>query len=137
MQDKISNVSTRDICERLRNVWEAKSNRHLAEILGVGSTTVNTWVRINTIPIKECIYTSQEKGISLDWLVTGKESSESLSDSSLEGVIKETLIDAFEIDVIPNLDAQMMNILTKMLMKNISQAKDEQRNKLLEEQRAG
>ncbi|MFD1384305.1 S24 family peptidase [Rhodanobacter aciditrophus] len=61
-----------DVIERLRQVHNAESNTQLCEALGVSASGVKNWKNRNVIPYKEVCTTALEKGVSLEWLLTGK-----------------------------------------------------------------
>ena len=122
MQSLNSEISIRDICERLRTAWEVNTNRDLGRILEIGETTPGSWISRDKLPFKECIKTAQLKSVSLDSLIFGTEKAEPLNalcNESLDAGIQEALIDALEIDVLPELDAQLLQILTKMISRSV------------------
>ncbi|RDL43703.1 hypothetical protein DN730_13230 [Marinomonas piezotolerans] len=61
-----------DVIDRLKEIHGADHYKHLAEILGVSKSGVQNWKDRNVIPYKEVCTTALEKGISLQWLLTGK-----------------------------------------------------------------
>lgn len=70
-----------DVLDRLREIHNAAHNKQLSEILGVGQSTVQNWKSRNVIPYKEVCDAVMEKGISMEWLLTGKGSKMELSNT--------------------------------------------------------
>lgn len=68
------------VLERLRSVYRAKSNLELGKVLNLSRNAANQWKARNTIPYKEVCEASLNKGVSLEWLLTGKGSRFNLSD---------------------------------------------------------
>lgn len=61
-----------DVLDRLRDIHNAAHNKQLSEILGIGQSTVQNWKSRNVIPYKEVCDAVMEKGVSMEWLLTGK-----------------------------------------------------------------
>lgn len=70
---KKAEVLSDDVKERLKIVLDAKTDKDLADILGISPPSVSGWKKQNTIPYKECAKVAFEKNISLDWLIFGIE----------------------------------------------------------------
>lgn len=70
-----------DILFRLRKLYGAKTNKDLAVALELSPSRISRW---NTgeqeIPTEALVRVSIEKGVSMDWLLFGKEQSPALSD---------------------------------------------------------
>ncbi|WP_417842154.1 LexA family transcriptional regulator [Terasakiella sp.] len=61
-----------EVIERLKDAHEVETDKQLSEILGVSKTGVFNWRSRDVIPYKEVCSTALEKGITLQWLLTGK-----------------------------------------------------------------
>ncbi|ECK4012112.1 phage repressor protein CI [Salmonella enterica] len=74
--------NTQDVIERISSAYGVSTQRALAEVLGVPSNSVSTWVQRNSFPGKAIIQCSLDTGADLNWLLTGQVSSLHLQDSS-------------------------------------------------------
>lgn len=57
---------------RLMSLFNVDSDSGLAKALDVNRQTLASWRKRNSVPYSICITLAEEKGISLDWLLTGK-----------------------------------------------------------------
>ena len=72
------------IIERLKEIHEVKTNKDLSLLVGLASTAAHQWKARNVIPYREIVQAHTEKGISIEWLLTGKgEKMESANTSKL------------------------------------------------------
>lgn len=67
-----SKISAESVIERLKQLFEVKTDQELAGILGVSKPTISSWRQRNSVSHTICIQISQEKNISLDWLLAGE-----------------------------------------------------------------
>lgn len=74
-------LNTQDVIERISSAYGVSTQKALAEVLGVPSNSVSTWVQRNSFPGKAIIQCSLDTGADLNWLLTGKISSLNLQDS--------------------------------------------------------
>jgi phage repressor protein C with HTH and peptisase S24 domain len=65
-------MNTNDVIDRLKSVYKCKSDKELAETIGVAPSNVSQWKARNTTPYKEVCETSVNKGVSVNWLLTGQ-----------------------------------------------------------------
>jgi phage repressor protein C with HTH and peptisase S24 domain len=65
-------VDTDEVVSRLRAVYKCRNNKELAEKLNIFPANISKWKSRNTIPYKEVCETSVEKGVSVNWLLTGQ-----------------------------------------------------------------
>lgn len=65
-------MNTNDVIDRLKSVYRCKSDRELAETIGVAPSNVSQWKARNTTPYKEVCETSVKKGVSVNWILTGQ-----------------------------------------------------------------
>lgn len=72
----INVISTEEILKRLGSVLGTTTDIELAKALGVASQTVSTWRNRNKIPYDKALEISTNKGVSLDWIIFGTESSQ-------------------------------------------------------------
>ncbi|MBK8638049.1 MAG: helix-turn-helix domain containing protein [Chromatiaceae bacterium] len=61
-----------DVLDRLRQILGVKNDTDLAEALGKAKNTISTWRARNTKPFEICEQIADQRGISLDWLLTGE-----------------------------------------------------------------
>ncbi len=59
------------VLTRLSLVLEAANDTELARMLGTTSSTISSWKARNSIPYAKCEEIAEDRGISLDWLLTG------------------------------------------------------------------
>lgn len=67
-----SEISAESTINRLKQLLAVKTDFDLAEIIGVSKPTISAWRQRNSVPHTICIQISQEKNVSLDWLLTGE-----------------------------------------------------------------
>lgn len=61
-----------DVLGRLRLIYGVKTDTELAEALGKKKNTLSTWKSRNSKPFEICEQVALERGISIDWLLTGE-----------------------------------------------------------------
>ena len=59
------------VLTRLSRVLEAANDTELARMLGTTSSTISSWKARNSIPYAKCEEIAEDRGINLDWLLTG------------------------------------------------------------------
>lgn len=59
------------VLTRLSRVLEAANDTELARMLGTTSSTISSWKARNSIPYAKCEEVAEDRGINLDWLLTG------------------------------------------------------------------
>ncbi|MCD1125026.1 helix-turn-helix domain containing protein [Jinshanibacter sp. LJY008] len=57
---------------RLMSLFNVDSDSELARALNVNRQTLASWRKRDSVPYSICINIAEEKGVSLDWLLTGK-----------------------------------------------------------------
>lgn len=65
MQDVVSQI------ERLKKIYNLKTDTALAERIGKDKNTVSVWKRRQSIPLEVLKRISDEENISMEWLVSG------------------------------------------------------------------
>ena len=65
-------LSAAAVISRLAQVLGAPNDAAVARALGMPATTLNSRKTRNAVPYAECVQLSQERGYSLDWLLTGR-----------------------------------------------------------------
>lgn len=60
------------VLARLMELLEAGNDSELARMLDVNRQTLASWRKRDSIPYSICITLSEERGYSLDWLLTGR-----------------------------------------------------------------
>lgn len=66
-------ILAKDVVERLMAVYGVKDQTALAGEIGSKQSTISNWLQRNTIPYEVCVLTAQAKGVSLDYLILGKD----------------------------------------------------------------
>lgn len=59
------------VLDRIRQVISASDDSEAARILGVKRSTLGSWRDRDSVPYAQCVNLAEQKGISLDWLLTG------------------------------------------------------------------
>lgn len=57
---------------RLMSLFNVDNDSELARALNVNRQTLASWRKRDSVPYSICINLAEERGISLDWLLTGK-----------------------------------------------------------------
>ncbi|EKN6343841.1 helix-turn-helix transcriptional regulator [Yersinia enterocolitica] len=57
---------------RLMSLFNVDNDSELARALNVNRQTLASWRKRDSVPYSICINIAEERGISLDWLLTGK-----------------------------------------------------------------
>lgn len=65
-------MDSNDIISRLRDAHKVSNNKELAASLNLNPSNVSGWKLRNKIPYKELCETAIEKGVSINWLLTGE-----------------------------------------------------------------
>lgn len=69
----MNSFNSERILERMKTLTKAKSDKELADLLTVKATTFSGWKKNNTIPLETLINFANFHGVSMDWLLFGKE----------------------------------------------------------------
>lgn len=64
-------ASSDEVKERLKITLNIKTDRELAEVLGIAPPSVSNWKKRNTIPYDVCVEVATKHDVSLDWLILG------------------------------------------------------------------
>lgn len=68
----MQNKSVRAVLNRMQRVFGVKNDNQLGEALQVNRSTLGSWVARDSVPYALCVDIASERGISLDWLLTGE-----------------------------------------------------------------
>ncbi|WP_018691989.1 helix-turn-helix domain-containing protein [Algicola sagamiensis] len=119
-------ISTKEIVSRMCETWKVKEYQELASILNLNRTAISNWIRRETIPVKECIYTAQQKGVSLDWLILGDKPQTHVvtTNDKLEYAVWESLSTAFELGITDKFDKTQKVALGRMVVKRVQKQGD-------------
>ena len=79
MNDKLLNSES--VINRMREAISARNDGQVGEFLGSSKQTVYNWKNRGSIPIEYCVKFSALTGRSLDWLIFGKEDSQSANEA--------------------------------------------------------
>lgn len=69
----MANFSTDAVIKRLFKLYSVRTMKELGDALGLGRGAVSNWNVRQSIPFEVLIKIQQEKGVSWDWLIDGKE----------------------------------------------------------------
>ncbi|WP_168772525.1 helix-turn-helix domain-containing protein [Pseudomonas sp. A-1] len=69
---KLSKINSSDVVDRLQIIYGVNSDSALSTAMEQKRSTVGNWRNRGTVPYAECVNAAAEKGISLDWLLTGE-----------------------------------------------------------------
>lgn len=65
--------STEEVIERMLKIYSTKTMKELGDVLNLGRGAVSNWNVRQSIPLDILLRVSQEKSVSVDWLLFGKE----------------------------------------------------------------
>lgn len=68
---KLSKIDSAALVDRLQVVFGAKDDTELSRLMGQKRSTVGNWRNRGSVPYTDCVEVAEERGISLDWLLTG------------------------------------------------------------------
>jgi hypothetical protein len=61
-----------DVLIRLKTLFNVESDKALSVGLGVSTPTISAWRQRNSPPYELCVQIAQERGVDLNWLLTGE-----------------------------------------------------------------
>nr|WP_286946230.1 helix-turn-helix domain-containing protein [Pseudomonas sp. UBA6718] len=67
----LGNKSAASVLDRLHQVFGVKNDNQLGEVLQVNRSTLGNWRSRDSVPYTLCVDVAADRGISLDWLLTG------------------------------------------------------------------
>ena len=62
-----------DSVQRAKQALNVNTDAALARSLGVAASVVAAYNRRHSVPLEQCIKIAEQTGVSLDWLILGKE----------------------------------------------------------------
>lgn len=68
----MNKTSAGDVLERLQAAYGVNNDSQLSEAAGVNRATVGNWRGRDSVPYSFCVEVSLNRGVSLDWLLTGR-----------------------------------------------------------------
>ena len=68
----MGNKSAASVLDRLHQVFGVKNDNQLGDALQVNRSTLGNWRSRDSVPYTVCVDVALERGISLDWLLTGE-----------------------------------------------------------------
>lgn len=89
----MGNKSANAVVDRLLSVYGVKNDNQLSELLQIKRSTLGNWRSRDSVPYTICVRTAEERGVSLDWLLTGEGPMWKGADSQK---VEETLTDPRE-----------------------------------------
>lgn len=79
----MSEFDSRLIIERMRKIENVQNDKDLAERISVEASTLSKWKSRNSLPIDKILTFANDKGISIDWLISGKEAEQLATDEQM------------------------------------------------------
>ena len=76
---------------RLKDSLGVESDADLARLLDIPASTVANWKSRGTVPLAVCVQAATERGVSLDWLILGKE--KAVFDPDAAALAVEVIVD--------------------------------------------
>lgn len=67
----LGNKSAASVLDRLHRVFDVKNDNQLGDALQVNRSTLGNWRSRDSVPYTLCVDVAAERGVSLDWLLTG------------------------------------------------------------------
>lgn len=83
----MATFSTDEIIERLFKLYSVRTMKELGDVLGLGRGAVSNWSVRQSIPFEILLKIRQEKSVSWDWLIDGKEEEQSHKLDPLEELL--------------------------------------------------
>lgn len=68
----MNNKSVDAVLSRLAGLLNAENDSDLARMLGINRQTLASWRKRDSVPYSFCINFAEERGLSIDWLLTGR-----------------------------------------------------------------
>ncbi|MEZ2744295.1 helix-turn-helix transcriptional regulator [Halopseudomonas bauzanensis] len=68
----MSKLSAAAVLDRLLAVYGVKNDNQLSDLLAIKRSTIGNWRSRDSVPYSLCVSASVERGVSLDWLITGE-----------------------------------------------------------------
>ena len=68
----MGNKSAASVLDRLHQVFGVKNDNQLGDALQVNRSTLGNWRSRDSVPYTVCVDVALERGVSLDWLLTGE-----------------------------------------------------------------
>ena len=93
----------KSIIERMKQAYNVKTNKELAEKLGTSLSNIDNWKKRNNIPDKYLLLTSQMNGVEYNWLLTGEGEMYKTQKGGIN--VAEKLENAVEINYLPEVYA--------------------------------
>ncbi|WP_260524273.1 helix-turn-helix domain containing protein [Serratia sp. PL7] len=68
----MNNKSVDAVLSRLAGLLNTENDSDLARMLGINRQTLASWRKRDSVPYSFCINFAEERGLSIDWLLTGR-----------------------------------------------------------------
>jgi len=89
-QKKRRGVDSMDgIMNRIKDIENISLDSDICNLLGISRSSLSGYRNREAVPYKEIVNYALEKGISIDWIITGTESKESEQIEKLQKTINE------------------------------------------------
>src|SRR5680860_432708 len=70
MTDK--SLLAEQMIDRMKSVLKVTMDKDIATHFDIKQASVHNWRKRGTVPFEQCVQLALEKGISLDWLIIGR-----------------------------------------------------------------
>lgn len=98
---------------RLMSLFNVDNDSELARALNVNRQTLASWRKRDSVPYSICINLAEEKGISLDWLLTGKGENENEVSKTEPATQSFTQADLKMLELLNQLDPEVRRDLMR------------------------
>ncbi|MCG9758772.1 helix-turn-helix domain containing protein [Pseudoalteromonas sp. Isolate6] len=122
------NVSSTHVFERIKHLYDFKNLTELSKYFGKNGNWAASMNKNDSIPYPQCVQAAAEKGVSLDWLLFGKDSY-TLSKSAVLSEIQDGIYESVELGILDEISTEQLKATSALILKkleNITQISAEQ-----------
>ncbi|WP_046004245.1 helix-turn-helix domain-containing protein [Pseudoalteromonas rubra] len=107
-----------EVFEKLKDLYGYKTLKEICDKFGKNKTWAGQMIKNNSIPFPQCLQACNEHGVSLDWLIQGKES-KSFEKSELLNAIQEGLFECKELAILKDLSFEQLTAASALIFKQV------------------
>ncbi|EHQ9044817.1 helix-turn-helix domain-containing protein [Escherichia coli] len=109
----MNNKDVNAVLSRLMSLFQAENDSELARALNVNRQTLASWRKRDSVPYAICINIAEEKGVSLDWLLTGRKQGLSKEVDVTPTQVQFSQSDLTMLELLKQLDPEVRNDLLR------------------------
>ncbi|HDD8964478.1 TPA: helix-turn-helix domain-containing protein [Escherichia coli] len=109
----MNNKDVNAVLSRLMSLFQAENDSELARALNVNRQTLASWRKRDSVPYAICIKIAEEKGVSLDWLLTGRKQGLSKEVDVTPTQVQFSQADLTMLELLKQLDPEVRNDLLR------------------------